>query len=74
MVCNRLYSNGITQVDQFGPAEFPMLIEIDNNIVEFDVYTPALVRLRKAEDPGGAFVLTVYLYVPCPSHASSPDP
>ena len=45
MVCSRLYLNGITQVDQFDPAECTLLVEIDNNVVGFNVCSPALVDL-----------------------------
>jgi len=42
MVCSRLYSDGMTQVYQFDPAECAMLIEIDNIVIGFDVCSPAL--------------------------------
>ena len=46
MVCSRLYSDGITQVDQFNPAECAMLIEINDYVVGFDVCNPASVKPR----------------------------
>lgn len=44
MMCSRLYSDGIAQVDQFDPAERIMLVEIDENVVGFYVCSPALVK------------------------------
>ena len=44
MVCSRLYSNRITQVYHFDPAECTMLVEIDDNVVRLDVCSPALVK------------------------------
>jgi len=49
MVCSRLYSDGITQVDQFDPAECTMLVEIDDNVVGFYVCSSALVKSWWAE-------------------------
>ena len=46
MLYNRLYSDGITQVDQFNPAEYTMLIEINNYIIGFDIWNPASVKPR----------------------------
>ncbi len=43
MARSRLYSDRITQVNQFDPAECTILIEIDNNVVGFDICSPALV-------------------------------
>ncbi len=42
MVCRGLYYDGVTQVDQFDPAECTLLVEIHDNIIGFDVYCPAL--------------------------------
>ena len=50
MVCGRLYSDGVTQIDQFDPAESTMLVEIDDNVVGFDVYIPASVKRWWAEN------------------------
>ena len=50
MVCSGLYSDRITQVDQFDPAECTMLVEIDDNVVRFDVCSPALVKTWEAEN------------------------
>lgn len=44
MVCSRPYSDGITQVNQFDPAQCTMLVKIDDNVVGFDVYSLALVK------------------------------
>jgi len=44
MVCSRLYLNGIPQIDQFNPADCTMLVEIDDNVVGFDICSPALVK------------------------------
>lgn len=50
MICSRLWSNGITQVDQLNPAESTMLVEVDDNIVGFNVCRrPALVKTWMAE-------------------------
>jgi len=43
MVCRGLYFDGVTQVDQFNPAECTLLVEIHDNIIGFDVYCPALI-------------------------------
>lgn len=37
MLCSRLYSDRITQVYDFDPAECTLLVEIDDNVVGFDV-------------------------------------
>ncbi len=42
--CSRLDSDGITQVDKFDPAECTMLVGIDDNVVGFDIYSPALIK------------------------------
>lgn len=47
MVCTRLYSDRITQVYQFDPAECTMLVEVDDNVVGFDVCSPALVKIGR---------------------------
>ncbi len=52
MVCSRLYSDRITQVDQFDSAEFTMLVEIDNNVVGFDICSPALITIWRLRTHG----------------------
>ena len=44
MVCSRSYLDRIIQVNQFDHAKFIMLIKIDDNVVGFDVCSPALVK------------------------------
>jgi hypothetical protein len=50
MVRSRPNSDRITHVDQLDPAKCTMLVKIDDNVVGFDVCSPALVKLSRAEN------------------------
>ena len=56
MVCGRLYCDGITQVDQFDPAECTVLVEIDDDVVGFNVCSPASGKSWWAENSWRASV------------------
>lgn len=37
VLCSWLYFDRVTQVDYFDPAEFALLVEIDDYVVGFDI-------------------------------------